>query len=64
MDPNAMLRVMLTREYKRKYAAVVKIQKIWRGYQTRKLLDKVLADVIKDYKPRPNETSSPSDQHY
>lgn len=35
MDPNAMLRVMLTREYKRKYTAVVKIQKIWRGYQTR-----------------------------
>lgn len=60
-----MLRIMLRKEYKRKVAAVIKIQKIWRGYQTRKLLDRVITDIIKDYKPEAAEgRSSPSEQHF
>jgi hypothetical protein len=39
-------------------AAVIKIQKIWRGYQTRKILDKVITDMIKDYKPSAESPSS------
>lgn len=58
-----MLRVMLKREYKKKVTAVIKIQKIWRGYQTRKILQKVICDSFKDYQPREKE-SSPSEQHY
>lgn len=52
MDPQALLRIHLKKEYKKKVAAVIKIQKIWRGYQTRKLLDKFIRDAIKDYKDK------------
>lgn len=39
IDPNLRLEISIKREYRRKEVAATKIQKIWRGFQTRKILD-------------------------
>lgn len=38
LDTNNLLRIHLKKEHKKRINAAMKIQKIWRGYQTRKLL--------------------------
>lgn len=45
VDANKMLKISIRREYHRRIEAAVKIQKVFRGYMTRKILAKYLTNV-------------------
>lgn len=42
LDPNIQSKINVKKQHNRKIQAVIKIQKIWRGYQTRKLLQQYI----------------------
>ena len=44
MDQNMILRVSIRKDYLKKREAAVKIQKVWRGYMTRKILAKYIME--------------------
>lgn len=44
MDENYILRINIRKDYLKKKEAAVKIQKVWRGYMTRKILMKYIKE--------------------
>ena len=64
IDPNVALEKNIKREFRRKEQAVIKIQKIWRGYQTRRILEPFVNTELSRLEERLNEMRSNRDREF